>query len=177
MPPSTAFHLRELPRTERPRERLKSLGAHALSSAELLAILIGTGSSGRSALAVAHDALARSEGSLRRLATQPVAGLTSVAGLGSARAVAIQTMENGAGQRVFPGGVQASGLPPIQIASAIPDDKVIFVDTNFAMLRLVNRPFGTEFDRSAQTQVEGTYGTSIELVVPLFRYARLILDA
>jgi len=94
-----------------------------------------------------------------------------------ARAVAIQTMENGAGQRVFPGGVQASGLPPIQIASAIPDDKIVFVDTNFAMLRLVNRPFGTEFDRSAQTQVEGTYGTSIETVVPLFKFGRLILDS
>ena len=55
MPPSSAFHIRELPRTERPRERLKSLGAHALSSAELLAILIGTGTAGRSALALAHD--------------------------------------------------------------------------------------------------------------------------
>lgn len=94
-----------------------------------------------------------------------------------ARAVAIQTMENGAGQRVFPNGVQASGLPPIQIASQIPDDKVVLVDTNFAMLRLVNRPFGTEFDRSPQTQTEGTYGTSIELTVPLFKYARLILDS
>jgi hypothetical protein len=94
-----------------------------------------------------------------------------------ARSVAIMTMENGAGQRVFPAGVTAAGLPPIQIAAQISDDKVVFVDTDFAMLRLVNRPFGTEFDRSPQSQVEGTYGTSIELVVPLFRYARLILDS
>ncbi|MCX5764742.1 MAG: DNA repair protein RadC [Gemmatimonadetes bacterium] len=89
MSPSTAFGIHELPRTERPRERLKSLGAHALSSAELLAILIGTGTAGRSALAVAHDALATTAGSLRRLSTQPVAGLTAVPGLGAARAVAI----------------------------------------------------------------------------------------
>jgi DNA repair protein RadC len=81
--------LRELPRAERPRERLKSLGAQALSSSELLAILIGTGTSGRSALAVAHDALARTDGSLRRLSAQPVAALTAVPGLGTVRAVVI----------------------------------------------------------------------------------------
>ena len=81
--------LRELPRAERPRERLKTLGAHALSASELLAILIGTGTSGRSALAVAHDALARTDGSLRRLSSQPVAALTAVPGLGTVRAVVI----------------------------------------------------------------------------------------
>jgi DNA repair protein RadC len=81
--------LRELPRAERPRERLKTLGAQALSASELLAILIGTGTSGRSALAVAHDALARTDGSLRRLAAQPVAALTAVPGLGSVRAIVI----------------------------------------------------------------------------------------
>jgi DNA repair protein RadC len=81
--------LRELPRAERPRERLRTLGAQALSSSELLAILIGTGTSGRSALAVAHDALARTDGSLRRLSAQPVAALTAVPGLGNVRAVVI----------------------------------------------------------------------------------------
>ena len=89
MPSSTVLRLRELPRTERPRERLKDLGANALSTTELLAILIGSGTAGSSALVLAQDALSRSEGSLRRLASQPVAALTAVHGLGSARAVAI----------------------------------------------------------------------------------------
>jgi DNA repair protein RadC len=84
-----ALRLRELPRTERPRERLKDLGAHALSTSELLAIVIGSGTARRSALGLAQEALAKSEGSLRRLATLPVAALTTVNGLGSARAVAI----------------------------------------------------------------------------------------
>jgi hypothetical protein len=35
--------IRELPLGERPRERLKMLGAQSLSSAELLAILLGAG--------------------------------------------------------------------------------------------------------------------------------------
>jgi DNA repair protein RadC len=89
MPPSVALRLRELPRTERPRERLKDLGAHALSSGELLAILIGSGTHRRSALSMAQEVLASCGGSLRRLASQPVAGLTALHGLGTARAVAI----------------------------------------------------------------------------------------
>ncbi len=93
------------------------------------------------------------------------------------RAVAIRTAENGAGQRLFPGGVEAAGLPPIRISPSVPNDKIVFVDTAFAMLRLVNKEFGTEFDRSVQTQTEGSYGTSIELTVPLFKNARLILDS
>jgi DNA repair protein RadC len=89
MPSSVVLRLRELPRTERPRERLRDLGAHALSTSELLAIVIGSGTPQRSALGLAQDALAKSDGSLRRLASLPVAALTSVHGLGSARAVAI----------------------------------------------------------------------------------------
>ncbi|MFI5300162.1 MAG: DNA repair protein RadC [Polyangiales bacterium] len=89
MPPNGSLRLRELPRAERPRERLKDLGAKALSSSELLAILIGSGTSRCSALGLAQEVLERSGGSLRRLAAQPVAALTAVHGLGTARAVAI----------------------------------------------------------------------------------------
>ena len=79
----------ELPSTERPRERLKSHGARALSSSELLAILLGTGSEKHSALKLGHEVLALAHGSLRRLSAQPVAALTTIEGVGNARAVAI----------------------------------------------------------------------------------------
>jgi len=81
--------IREMPRTERPRERLKSLGPHALSAAELLAVIVGSGTGGGSALHVAQAVLGRCDGSLRRLAGQPIAALTGVHGVGPARAVAI----------------------------------------------------------------------------------------
>jgi len=84
-----ALVIRELPRAERPRERLKHLGAHALSSAELVAVLVGAGGRGRSALHIGHDILAEADGSLRRVARQPVAWLTGIAGVGTARAVAL----------------------------------------------------------------------------------------
>ncbi|MGI8507896.1 MAG: RadC family protein [Gemmatimonadaceae bacterium] len=81
--------IRELPSTERPRERLKQHGPHALSAIELMAILFGSGSEGRSSIDLARDVLGSSQGSLRRLASRPVASLTTVKGVGSARAIVV----------------------------------------------------------------------------------------
>jgi DNA repair protein RadC len=86
---SKALTIRELPRSERPRERLIDLGASSLSSAELLAILLGSGGSGRSAVQIGQAVLAEAGGALRWIARQPVAALTTVAGIGTARAVTI----------------------------------------------------------------------------------------
>jgi DNA repair protein RadC len=80
---------RELPRSERPRERLVDHGAVALTTAELLAIVLGSGGRGRNALALGQVVLAGAGGSLRRIARAPVASLTGVAGVGPARAVVI----------------------------------------------------------------------------------------
>ena len=74
---------------DRPRERLRALGARALSAPELLALVIGPGTRGRSALALAHEVLALAHGSLRRIGDRPVATLAAVPGLGAARATAI----------------------------------------------------------------------------------------
>jgi DNA repair protein RadC len=84
-----ALTIRELPRSERPRERLKHLGAQSLGAAELLAIVLGTGTGRRSSLDVAQAILASAGGSLRRLAAQPVAAATALEGVGAARATAI----------------------------------------------------------------------------------------
>ena len=81
--------VKELPRSERPRERLVALGASALSSAELLALLVGAGTTGGSALQVGQALLAGAGGSLRRMAMQPVAALTATTGVGMVRAVTV----------------------------------------------------------------------------------------
>jgi len=78
--------LSALPNGDRPRERLWSLGAAALTSAELLAILIGTGAGGASALDIAGRLLEVSDGSLRRLAARPGAELTRSIGVGPTKA-------------------------------------------------------------------------------------------
>ena len=81
--------IRELPRTDRPRERLVDLGASALSTAELLAIVLGSGGRGRSALRIGQEILSSVQGSLRRLAMRPVGELTMLSGVGRARAVMV----------------------------------------------------------------------------------------
>src|SRR2546423_11729088 len=67
------LRLSEHPEHDRPRERLWSVGPAALTGQELVAILLGTGCSGRDALAVAGEVLARVDGSLRRPAARPSA--------------------------------------------------------------------------------------------------------
>src|SRR5213593_661151 len=54
--------IRDLPSDERPRERLRLRGPGALSNAELLAILLRTGSAGENVVALATRLLARFEG-------------------------------------------------------------------------------------------------------------------
>ncbi|HVA56751.1 MAG TPA: DNA repair protein RadC [Gemmatimonadaceae bacterium] len=87
--PARKLTIQELPRSERPRERLIDLGAHALSSAELLAIVLGPGGAGRPAFGLAQEVLAMAGGSLRRIAMQPVAALRAVQGVGMVRAITI----------------------------------------------------------------------------------------
>ena len=70
---------------DRPRERLWSQGAETLTAPELLAILLGTGGGGRSALEVATDLLVPAEGSVRRLAARPAGELLRMRGVGPAK--------------------------------------------------------------------------------------------
>lgn len=78
-----------IPLAERPRERLRSLGARSLGAAELIAVILGSGNRSRSSLTIAHDLLGQAGGSLRVLANRPLAALSAVSGVGPTRAVAI----------------------------------------------------------------------------------------
>lgn len=75
------YTVRDLPEEVRPRERLQRLGAGSLSDAELVAILLGSGTRGKTAIALAHDLLADLGGleglsrcGLEQLATYPGVG-------------------------------------------------------------------------------------------------------
>ncbi|HEU5262034.1 MAG TPA: DNA repair protein RadC [Gemmatimonadales bacterium] len=83
------LRLADHPEHDRPRERLWAVGPTALTGQELVAILLGTGCAGRDALAVAGDVLARADGSLRRLATRPLAEVARIAGVGRSKAARV----------------------------------------------------------------------------------------
>jgi DNA repair protein RadC len=75
-----------VPESDRPRERLWSLGPAALTTAELVAILLGTGGTAAGVLELAGRVLEIGEGSLRRLAQRPSAELLRAQGVGPTKA-------------------------------------------------------------------------------------------
>jgi len=82
------MHIRDWPEDERPREKLLARGAAALSDAELLAIFIGCGPRGQSAVDLGRQLLTEC-GGLRGLLDRPSAELAKLRGLGPARACAL----------------------------------------------------------------------------------------
>jgi DNA repair protein RadC len=92
----------DLPRDERPRERLARLGAEALSSRELVSVLLGTGTRGASALEVADQLLGSG---LHTLASRSLRELEGARGLGRAKASRLlAALELGARLASDPGG-------------------------------------------------------------------------
>jgi DNA repair protein RadC len=77
------------PESERPREKLLKLGVASLSEAELLAVLLQTGTRGHSALDMARTLLAEFRG-LRGLLTAERRAVCRMRGLGSARYALLQ---------------------------------------------------------------------------------------
>jgi DNA repair protein RadC len=88
---SVEYHLRirDLPAGERPRERLRARGAAALSNAELLAILLRTGTQEESVLNLAARLLSRFQG-LPGLARASFGELCAQSGMGEAKAAQLQ---------------------------------------------------------------------------------------
>src|ERR1700678_4447132 len=85
----TATSMRELPPAERPRERLLNQGANALKTAELLAILLRTGTTDRPVLELAEFLLAHF-GSLEALSRAPIGELLKIKGVGEAKAIELK---------------------------------------------------------------------------------------
>lgn len=74
---------------DRPREKLEQLGPEALSDAELLAILIGSGSPGQSAVDLMKDVLNDCNNNLNTLGKLTIADLTRYRGMGPAKAITV----------------------------------------------------------------------------------------
>ena len=76
---------------DRPREKMLSKGKEALSDAELIAILIGSGNREESAVALSKRILASVNNNLNELATLSVNDLMQFKGIGEAKAITIIT--------------------------------------------------------------------------------------
>ncbi len=74
---------------ERPREKMIQKGPSALSDADLLAILISSGTRERSAIDLAKDVLALAQNNLHELGRLSIQELKKTKGIGEARAITI----------------------------------------------------------------------------------------
>ena len=81
--------IKDVPVEERPRERMTRYGAAVLNHAELLAILLRTGTVSESAVDLAKRVLHES-GGLRDLVTMSIDEMTKIKGIGVAKALQIK---------------------------------------------------------------------------------------
>jgi len=81
--------MKELCEDDRPREKMMRSGAVNLSNAELLAILLRTGTGKRNVLEVAREILREADGRLTEVAGMSVERLCHVDGIGPGKAVAV----------------------------------------------------------------------------------------
>lgn len=90
IPPYRSIAVREMPETDRPRERLEEVGAEALRDAELIAVLFRTGTRQHGAVGLADELIRRFDGDLRRLSRASLAELQQVAGVGRVKAIELK---------------------------------------------------------------------------------------
>jgi len=81
--------IKDLPENERPREKLAKYGAEVLSNAELLAILIRTGTKDQNAIDIGYKLLGQEEG-IGFILDSKVEELTNIYGIGPAKAVQLK---------------------------------------------------------------------------------------
>ncbi len=85
-----SIRIKQLSEEDRPREKLLKYGASQLSDTELLAIIIGSGTRGNSAIQLAQKLLAQYQNDLNKIASQNALALeSSQKGLGKVRAINI----------------------------------------------------------------------------------------
>ncbi len=159
--------IRDMAETDRPRERLAQIGAEALSTAELLAIILRVGLHGESAIRLAERLLAQFN-HLPGLARATITELMEVKGIGDAKAVEIKAALE-LGRRLL------ATSPEDRPRVASPDDafhllksEMMFLDQEH--LRLILLDTRNRVVRTPTIYV-GSLNTSVVRVGELFRAA------
>ena len=89
MDKEASFTIHDLPKPERPRERLQKFGPEALSAQELLALVIGRGIPRKSVMSIAQELLAKF-GNVKAISQATIEELSQIKGIGLAKAAQIK---------------------------------------------------------------------------------------
>jgi len=143
--------IREMPRGERPREKLLARGAAALTDPELIALLLRTGLPGANAVEVARQLLER-YGSLSGLSRCTVKEIASIPGIGPAKAIQL-VAAFGLGQRLANERLSRQKLDsPELVYDLVATEmrtlhkeslRVILLDTRYHLLRIEEISLGS----------------------------------
>lgn len=167
-PDYTPIMIRDLPDDEKPRERLIAYGPAALSTAELLAIILRVGVTGTSAVTLAQHLLRHFGGltGLHRASVQEIA--TQVHGLGPAKAAQIKAaLELGRRLQLAGAGDRVQIKSPADASAILMPDMAFLEQEHLRLLLLDTKNFVI----ASPTVYKGSLNTSIVRVGELFREA------
>lgn len=151
------FTIKAWAEDDRPREKLLLKGRRSLSDAELIAILIGSGSRSKTAVELAQELLDEAHNSLQEFSKKTVADLCKFKGIGDAKAISIiAAMELGRRRK------ESEPLKRIRVSSSkVVYDylKPIFEDLIIEEFHIILLTHGLEIIKSVPISVGGTTGT------------------
>src|ERR1700680_2425663 len=143
--------IREMPQEERPREKLATHGAAALTDPELIAILLRTGVAGKNVLEVARHLL-KEFGSLGRFCRCSVDELARIRGVGFAKAVQL-VAAFGLGQRLARETLSKQKIDSPELVNELigaemrrlhkESLRVILLDTRYHLIRIEEVSIGS----------------------------------
>ena len=144
--------IRNWPEDDRPREKLLKYGEHALSNVELLAILIRTGTTGKSAIDLGRELLNKFK-SLRSMSGVDISEFKEIAGLKDAKIAQIKaSIELGrrmmSEEKAFHGVVKSSAdvvdfLMPLMRDLKREHFKIILLDKGNSISEVIDIDIGT----------------------------------
>ncbi|HZG58026.1 RadC family protein [Paenibacillus sp.] len=138
--------LREVPEDERPRERMLRAGASGMSNAELLAVILRTGTRNESAVTLSQRLLLQA-GGLRGLADRSAEQLCEQRGIGTAKALQLLAALE-LGRRMARAELEASPIirSPEDVSTLVMEDLRYLQQEHFVALFLntKNRVVGRE---------------------------------
>jgi DNA repair protein RadC len=144
--------IREMPAEERPRERLWKYGAAALKTEELIAILLRTGTRGRSVIELALEMLRDNQHSLNALARTPLEMLARRKGVGRAKATQLSAAFELARRIAIETHHREPIDDPVKAANCVREEfrsedrevfRVLLLDTKNRLLRICRVSIGT----------------------------------
>ncbi|MGO5066014.1 JAB domain-containing protein [Clostridium sporogenes] len=116
------FKIKDLPKNERPQERLIRYGAEALSNSELLAVILRTGTKNQNIMMLASS-LIKETGGLDQLFNQSIEELTKIKGIGVTKAVQILALSEISKRfKTYKSGNEYKISTPLDVSNLVMED-------------------------------------------------------